>query len=101
MRNLAVEQRCQAMAAGNAIEECVRRKVLAGIPPSIPFRELIQRAAPNNLFLLVLDFAETILIERKCIGTAQQCPPARPFPFAILLFQLPRFQLPAAPAKIL
>src|SRR6267378_4462003 len=101
MADLAIEQRSQAVPAGNAVEKFIRANILLQGPGGGPFRELAERAPPHDLFFLVFNTAEAVFIQRKRIRAPQQGTPARPLPFAIFLLQLPWFDLATAPAKIL
>src|SRR5437899_2097299 len=87
VRNLAVEQRSQAVAAGESVEEFVRSHVVLREQPSRPVRELRQGAFPQDLVFLVGDGAKAMFVEGEGIGASQECADARAFTFSWLLLE--------------
>src|SRR5262245_31149160 len=66
----------------------------------MPFRELIQRALPKHLFLVLADRTQAVFVEGKGIRAPEQGATSWPFPFTIFLLEIPRLELCATPTKI-
>src|SRR3954467_9940919 len=101
MGDLTIQQRRQAIAAGDAIKKAVGRESCIGGLGRRPFRKLGEGALPNDLFLLIFDAAQPVLEQRISIGAPEQRATARAFPFSKFLLQFPWLELRAAPAEIL
>src|SRR5258708_28375510 len=100
MGNLAIEQRRQPVAASQPVEQFVGSDFAAGSHVSVPIRELLERALPNDLVLVGLKRAEAALIQCKCVGASEQAASAWAFPLSVLLLKVPGLQLGAVPAKV-
>src|SRR3954452_9168562 len=100
MSHLAIQQRRQAVAAGQAVKKFVRSQRLLAVARSAPTREVWQRAAPHHLLFLVFHLTQSVFVQRVSIRAPEQGAPARTLPLAVFLFHFPRFELAASPAKI-
>src|ERR1043166_9681820 len=100
MADFPIEQRRQAVTAGEIIQELIWREVLTNRPAFIPLGQLLQGALPQHLIIFFTNAPEPTFIERKGIRALKEGPAARPFPFAMLLLQFSGLELLAAPAEI-
>src|SRR6185295_14799032 len=87
------------MTTGHAVQKVIRTGLMFGLA-SGPLGELIQAALPDDLLFLVFNAAESSFVKCKRVRASQQGASARPFPFSIILFQLPRFEMRAPPPEI-